>query len=91
MTLKLKCYYCDSENFGAAWESLINDFACQDSIYSTCFANQTLPGRQTTEVIDLIKSCRKECACSDDDGWCLTSDCRHQLKCCWGNAYCEED
>ena len=91
MTLKLKCYYCDSENFGTAWESLINDFACQDSIYSTCFANQTLPGRQTTEVIDLIKSCRKECACSDDDGWCLTSDCRHQLKCCWGNAYCEED
>ena len=91
MTLKLKCYYCDPENFGVAWESLINDFACQDSIYSTCFANQTLSGRQTTEVIDLIKSCRKECACSDDDGWCLTSDCRHQLKCCWGNAYCEED
>lgn len=91
MTLKLKCFFCDSEDFGPAWETLTQDHACQDSIFSICFMNQTLPGRQTTEVIDLIRSCKQNCACSDDEGWCLTAECGHQLRCCWGQAYCEEE
>jgi len=91
LTLKLKCFFCDSEDFGPAWETLTQDHACQDSIFSTCFMNQTLPGRQTTEVIDLIRSCKQNCVCSDDEGWCLTAECGRQLRCCWGQAYCEEE
>lgn len=91
MTLKLKCFYCDSQDFGEAWETLTQDTACQDSVFSTCFRNQTLPGRQTTEVIDLIRSCEQKCKCSDEEGWCVTPECKRQTKCCWGQVYCEED
>lgn len=91
MTLKLKCFYCDSQDFGATWESLTQDSSCQDGIFSTCFLNQTLPGRQRTEVVDLIRSCKQNCACSDDTGWCFAAECLHQLKCCWGDVYCEEE
>ncbi|XP_068759879.1 uncharacterized protein [Montipora capricornis] len=91
LTLKLRCFYCDSEDFGATWESLIQDSACQSSAFQTCFRNQTPPGKQTTEVIDLIRSCKQNCECSDAGGWCLTSECRDQLRCCWENVYCEED
>ncbi|XP_015767950.1 PREDICTED: uncharacterized protein LOC107346667 [Acropora digitifera] len=91
LTLKLRCFYCDSEDFGASWENLIQNRVCQDSVFQTCFINQTLPGKQATQVIDLVRSCRNNCACSDEGGWCSTLECRNYLKCCWERAYCDED
>ena len=91
LTLRLRCFYCDSEDFGASWENLIQNRVCQDSVFQTCFINQTLPGKQATQVIDLVRSCRNNCACSDEGGWCSTLECRNYLKCCWERAYCDED
>ena len=92
LTLKLKCYYCDVEDFGNSWTALMDDTACQDQLFKTCFLNQTTLLRKTTQVIQLIRNCDSDshCACSDVVGWCAVPGCTKELKCCWEDVICDD-
>lgn len=88
ITIKLKCYYCDEEDYGPVWGGLMTDQTCQNAIMSECYANLTTPDRKTTQVLRLMRSCTERCACVDEVGWCKPKACSMAVRCCWGNVYC---
>ncbi|XP_031573686.1 uncharacterized protein LOC116307545 isoform X2 [Actinia tenebrosa] len=91
LTLKLKCYYCDEEDYGPVWANLMKDKSCQDAITSQCYVNQTTSDRKTTQVLRLMRSCTRKCTCADDEGWCKPRACPTSVQCCWGNVYCSDN
>ena len=83
-TFKLKCFYCDQDDYGKQWEALMNDEECQNNLFDNCFTNRTLPGRHETHVLTLIRRCDvKYCVCADVNGWCKNSRCNFaNIRCC---------
>ncbi|EDO46923.1 predicted protein [Nematostella vectensis] len=91
LTLKLRCYYCDTEDYGPTWKDVMSDKTCQDTIMSQCYANQTTGDRKVTKVVSLIRACVSECTCSDEENWCSPEVCGRNVQCCWRQVYCNDE
>eukprot|EP00112_Aurelia_sp_Birch-Aquarium-sp1_P022745 Seg652.2 transcript_id=Seg652.2/GoldUCD/mRNA.D3Y31 product="hypothetical protein" protein_id=Seg652.2/GoldUCD/D3Y31 len=84
MTIKMKCFYCDEEDYGDKWEQITNNQACQKDLFKNCFRNRTIKERHETHVLALHRYCEIDrCSCSDLLGWCVSSLCGlDNVRCC---------
>eukprot|EP00795_Rhopilema_esculentum_P002325 gene2325-17960_t len=84
MTIKMKCFYCDDEDYGGTWQRITSDLKCQTGLFDTCFKNRTIANRHETHVLALHNYCTVDrCSCNDNNGWCSSINCGDiNIKCC---------
>lgn len=81
MTLKMSCFI---PHIDKNLKTLTGATSCHARVFSKCFQNKSMEGRQETHVIKFIEKTRMtHCTCTDINGWCKAGCAEFpHMRCC---------